>query len=368
MRFECTTSDLNAALSTVTRALSARSTTPILEGILLETRPEGLRLTCTDLALGIETHIEATIEADGRVVLPGKLFAEIVRKLPEDHVVVDVNDNEVAAIRCGGSRTTLSGLPADEYPELPEVTGDAALTMPQGVLRSMIQTTCYAIATDETRPILTGCLLEAEQGELRIVAMDGFRLAMRKYRMTTPDAPIAAVVPGKVLSELGKILTGDEEMAAIRLNASHLVADIGETRVVTRLLEGEYIRYRQVLPSEWQTRIEVGCKALEDAIDRASLMARVGKNNMVRFHIENESLLITANAELGDVREELPIVCEGRELDIAFNVRYVVDMLKNLDDEKVSMRFQSNVSPCVICPLEGDDFLYLVLPVRLYTA
>ncbi|MEG0766741.1 MAG: DNA polymerase III subunit beta, partial [Clostridia bacterium] len=323
MRFACTVSDLNAGLATVTRALATRSASPILEGVLLETCPEGLRLLCTDLALGIETHVDAQVEEDGRVVLPGKLLTEIIRKLPAERVSVSINATHTASIRCAGSRTTIAGLSANEYPELPEVEGEPALSLPQNQWKKMIQTTCFAIATDETRPILTGCLLETEKDELHMVALDGFRLAMQKYATKTPETPITAVVPGKMLTELGKILTDTTEPVELRLSASHLVADIGPTRVVTRLLEGEFIRYHQILPADYQTQIQVSCKALETAIDRASLIAREGKNNLVRFHIEEQSLLITSNAELGDVREELPIQSEGRDLDIAFNVRYI---------------------------------------------
>jgi len=368
MHFQCSVEHLNAALNIVTRALAARSASPILEGVLMSSTPEGLRLTCTDLALGIETYVDAVIQEEGSVILPGKILSEIIRKLPEGTLEMKINGQNVASIRCEGSRTTLSGLSADEYPALPEVGDSTAISLPKKVLRDMISRTSFAIATDEARPILMGCLLETEGNELSIVALDGFRLALRKKTFDTELPKLTAVVPGKVLNEIAKIVEDTEEEVTLRLGASHLAADMGKTRIVARLLEGEFIRYRQILPSSWQTKICVSRSALEKAMDRASLMAREGKNNLVRMHVEDGMLIITSNAELGDVREEISIENEGRDLDIAFNVRYISDTLRAIEDENIVIRFNSNVSPCVICPLSGDHYLYLALPVRVFTA
>jgi len=368
MRFTCSVSDIGGALSVVTRAIAARSTIQILEGVLLTTCPEGLRLTCTDLALGIETHIPAEVEKEGSTVLPGKLLAEIVRKLPDERMEISVNAQNVASIRCAGSRTTLSGLPAEEYPSLPEVGEAKTVSLPESVLKEMIQRTTFAIATDETRPILTGCLIESDGRELSIVALDGFRLALRKQVFESGIPELSAVVPGKVLNEVAKIVSDGDAFVTLSLGGTHLLADMGQTRVVARLLEGEFIRYKQILPTEWQTRVAVSRRELEAAMDRASLMAREGKNNLVKLHMEEGTLLITSNAELGDVREEIPVQFEGRVLDIAFNVRYISDTLRAIEDENIVLRFNSNVSPCLICPTFGDKFTYLALPVRVFTA
>ncbi len=365
MRFQCQVSQLISGLSVVNRALATRSTLQILEGVLLETCSNGLRLTCTDLALGIETLVEAEIAEEGRVVLPGRLFSEIVRKLPGGTVELSINENNSATIKCQKSRTTLAGMSAIEFPELPQVEEGNLITMPQSVLRNLIQKTCFAIATDETRPLLTGCLMEIEAEEIRLVALDGFRLALRKHVHGQSIEPMQAVIPGKVLSELAKVLPDGETEVSLNIGHTHLSADMGVTRVVTRLLEGEYTRYRRILPTEWQTRIKVRREELENAIDRAALIAREGKNNLVRFHIADQQLTLTSNAELGDALEQIEIMVEGKDLDIAFNVRYVSDVLKVLDEDEICLRFNSNVSPCEICPPEGDEYTYLVLPVRV---
>jgi len=368
MRFTCLVSDLVAALNVVTRAIAARSTVQIMEGVLMVSCPEGIRLTCTDLALGIETHVDAQIAKEGSVVLPGKLLAEIVRKLPEGQMEISVSEENVASIKCAGSRTTLTGLLADEFPALPEVGESKTIFMPQSVLREMIQRTTFAIATDETRPILTGCLMEAEGEEMSIVALDGFRLALRKENFGRELPTLTAVVPGKALNEIARVLSDTDAMVTLSWGVSHLMADIEQTRIVARLLEGEFIRYKQILPSEWQTRIAISKNDMEAALDRASLMAREGKNNLVKLHIEEGTLLITSNAELGDVREEIVIEFQGRELDIAFNVRYIADTLRAIEDENIVLKFNSNVSPCVLCPTFGDKFTYLALPVRVFSA
>jgi DNA polymerase-3 subunit beta len=365
MRFQCQAANLMTGLSIVNRALATRSTLQILEGVLLETCPEGLRLTCTDLALGIETLVEAEIAEEGRVVLPGRLFSEIVRKLPGGMMEVTINETFAAVIRCQKSRTTLAGLSAMEFPELPQVEDGNLLTLSCGALRGLIQRTCFAIATDETRPLLTGCLLEIEANEIRLIALDGFRLALRKLLHAQSMQATQAVIPGKVLAELAKVLPDDDTDVSLNIGRTHLSADMGATRVVTRLLEGEYTRYRRILPTEWQTRVKIRREDLETAIERAGLIAREGKNNLVRFHIADSQLTLTSNAELGDVNEQIDLYMEGKDLEIAFNVRYVSDVLKVLEDEEICLRFNSNLSPCEICPVEGDAYLYLVLPVRV---
>ncbi len=368
MRFTCSVQDMVSALNIVTRAIAARSTIQVMEGVLFTSCAEGLRLTCTDLALGIETHIDAEFSEEGSAVLPGKLLAEFVRKLPEGSMEIRVDEQNVASLRCAGSRTTLSGLAAEEFPALPEVGEAKTIEVTRSALRDMIQRTTFAIATDETRPILTGCLIETKETELSMIAVDGFRLALRKETFPSELPPLSVVVPGKVLNEIARILDDTEEPVSLQWGKTHLLADMGKTRVVARLLEGEFIRYQQILPSEWQTRIVVVKKELEAAIDRASLMAREGKNNLVKLHIEENRLLITSNAERGEVNEEIQVQFEGRELDIAFNVRYLIDTLRAIEDENIALRFNSNVSPCVLCPTFGEQYLYLALPVRVFSA
>lgn len=365
MRFSCDTNELNASLAIVSRALAARSPKPILEGILMESCDDGLRLVCTDLALGIETTLPAAFIEEGRAVLPGKLLCEIVRKLPGGQCEIHISDRMQATIRCASIRTTIGGFDPVEYPELPQVTGEK-FSIGQGKLRDMIGRTLFAIAVDESRPILTGCLMEIGPQEIRVVALDGFRLALRREEISGPQKEISAVVGGRVLGDIAKILSDTEEPVTLCFSRSHMQMDIGRTHVVARLLEGEFIRYRQILPQEWQTLATVSRAELGSAIDRASLIAREGKNNLVCFKIDGETLEVTSNSETGDMEERISITTQGKDLTIAFNVRYITDVLKALNDDEIVMRFNSNVSPCVLCPTQGESYLYLVLPVRVF--
>ena len=365
MRFTCASADLMNGLSIATRALSARSPLPIFEGVLLESCDQGLKLTCSDSSLSIVTRVSATIEEEGKVVLPGRLFSEVVRKMPTGEVDGRVSQNFSAVFRCMGSRTTIAGQSAENFPERPEINAECTVELSQPVLKDMIRQTSFAISSDESRMILTGSLLEIENGEARLVALDGFRLAIRLQEIASSPR-MNAVIPGKVLSEVAKILSDDEnELVSLTVGGNQLLAGLGETEVYAQLIEGEYIKYRQIMPRDWKTRVKVNRGEMAQCIDRASLMAREGKSNLVKLSIHEGRMVITSNSEMGDVYEELSVGQEGEGLDIAFNVKYMSDVVRAVDDDELYLCFNSSVSPCVINPTQGNAFTYLVLPVRV---
>ena len=369
MRFNLNTSELVSALSVTTHALSPRSTMPILEGVLLETTEEGLRVTCSDGAMTISSEVPATIEEDGRIVMPGRLFVDVVRKLPAAEIVFSAGQNMIATIKCAGSRTTIAGKPADLFPALPEIDAQNRVELPQPLLRDMIQQTSFAVSTDESRKILTGCLLEIAEGEVRMVALDGFRLAVRMAPISPEINRLSAVIPSRLLQELSKIVSGGEEdMVAMTFGASQLLAEMGPTRVYATLLEGEYIKYRQIIPTAWKTSVRILDRSqLMLCVERASLMAKESKTNLITLTISDSLMTITSNSEMGDVYEEIQVETEGEELKIAFNVKYVTDIIRAIEDDSFVMRFNASISPCVIVPDEGSDYTYMVLPVRLNT-
>ncbi len=370
MRFICGTAELLEGLNNVTRALAVRPAKPVLEGVFLETSEDGLFLTCTDGNLTVRSQVNAQISQEGQVILPGRLFTELVRKLPGGEVDITVNEKMVASIRCMSSRATLSGMSPVDFPPVKPIEDGNILSLPQKNLKEMISKVLFAIATDESRQILTGCLLEVTSDEARLIGLDGFRLALQRihgnFLLPQGKEVMEAIIPGRVLGELGKILTDEEKPAVFTIDRTHLKVSFGKTELTTVLLAGEYINYKQILPGDWQTRVQTNREALANAIERASLMAREGKNNLIRMHIDGTTMVITSNAELGDVLEEQDILLDGKSLDIAFNARYISDVIKNISDEEISLRFNSNVSPCVICPPEGDRYIYLVLPVRVF--
>ena len=367
MRFILNSNELVSALSVTTHALSPRTTMPILEGVLLEASEEGLRVTCSDGAMTISSIVPATIEEEGRIVMPGRLFVDVVRKLPDAELLFSATQNMIATIKCGGSRTTIAGKPADLFPSLPEISGENKVELPQPLLRDMIQETSFAVSSDESRKILTGCLLEIAEGEVRMVATDGFRLAVHIAPVAPDAADLSVVIPSKLLQELSKIVSGGEEdMVTMTFANSQLMAEIGSTTVYATLLEGEYIKYRQIIPSVWKTAVRIldrGQLAL--CVERASLMAKESKTNLVTLTIADSLMTITSNSEMGDVYEEIQVETEGEDLKIAFNVKYVTDVIRAIEDDEFVMHFNSGVSPCVIVPVEGNAYTYMVLPVRL---
>lgn len=362
--------DLLDGLNTVTRALSARPAKQILEGVLVDASNDGITLTCSDGSLSIECLLTGDVKEPGRVVLPGKLFAELVRKLPGGTVTIKVNENHSASIRCMNSKSNLAGMNPMEYPEMAEVSAGSMVKIPQNKLREMISRVVFAIATDESRQILTGCLLEVTRDEARMVALDGFRMAMQKvfqpFELPADQECLKAVIPGRVLNELSKILLEEEDFCTLLIDKTRMQATFGNTRLSTVLLAGEYIDYRKILPPSFKTQAKADRVQVQNAIDRASLMAREGKNNLIRMSFSQGSLCITSNAELGDVLEEMDASLQGDPIDIAFNAKYITDVIRNISDDELCMKFNSNVSPCVVSPQAGDQFLYLILPVRVF--
>jgi len=370
MKFECSAQELMIGLVNATRALGARPAMQILEGVFIKTGEEEVFLTCTDGAVSIRTKVKATIQEEGSVVLPGKLFTEIVRKLPEGAVTIQMNDKMIVTIRCCQSRSSITGMSAAEFPKMKDILSTEGLHLPQKRLKEMISKVIFAIPVQESRQALTGCLMEVTKDELRLVGLDGFRLALQRthgdFILPNGKESLSAIIPGHVMGEMSRIMTEEDNYITFHMDATHLMAIMGNTTLVTTLLAGEYINYRQILPAAWITRVTVKRKELQDSVERASLMAREGKNNLIRMNAANNMLKITSMSDLGDVLEELEITLEGDDIDIAFNARYISDVIKNVEDENCTLCMNTSVSPCVISPVDGDNYLYLVLPVRMH--
>lgn len=366
MKFNIERNELLSGISVVQKALSARTTNPLLEGIYLEASQSSLRLMCSDGTLQIDTLLPCAALEDGKVVLPGRLFCDIVRKLPEGTLdfSCDVSNLSVA-LRCGRSKMQLQGLSADEYPEMPSIQAPKEIVIKQGTLKEMIRQTSFATAQDEARPILTGVLVSAHEGILTLVALDGYRMAVRKESCNHID-DVNAVVHVASLNEISKAISDDDSDVTLSFSHSNARVDMGHTRINTALLNGEYMKYEQIMPSEHKTCIHVNRRELFESIERASLMARESKNNLVKMTISEDSMTVEANSEMGRVHDELTIAMTGNEIDIAFNARYMTDMLSKLTDETVMMRFNTSITPCIITPEQGNEYYYLVLPVRIF--
>ena len=363
MWFSCEKSILQDAIDTVQKAASSKTTYPILEGILIDASEQNVTFTATDLDIGIETYIFADVKKSGSIVLNSKLFGEIIRKLPNDIVTVKLDDNEVT-ITCLKSEFTLIGNNSKDFPLLPSINENAMYEVSQDLLKNMIRQTIFAISQDETRPILTGILFEVKNQKLSLVALDGYRLALTSWNIGIMN-DISAVIPGKTLNEISKILDVTEDKVKITFTPNHILFNLGQTKIISKLLNGEFINYRQIIPDEYKLRVKVNVNDLMDSIERAALLSREGKTNLVKFEIMDELMVITSNSQMGKVYEEVKISLEGEGIKIAFNSKYFLDVLKIIDSEEIYMEFTSNVSPCIIRKTDADDYIYLILPVRL---
>ncbi len=370
MKFACEKGLLESMLSVATRAIAAKSTMEILDCALLELEEGTLTVSCYNEMLGIRCTLPVEEMSAGSAAVPGKLLLDIIKKLPGGEMTCTVAPTNLVTLLGSGTRMTLQGRSADQFPALPLDTQSAPIKIAPAALRDLIRRTSFCIAVDESRPVLTGAFLQVEANTARMVAMDSFRLALSEQTLGAAYETCSAIVPGRALSEIGHVIGDDrEESAQLYLEDRRLVVGIGETKIMARLQEGEYIKYSQILPSSYATRVVVERSAFADAVDRASLYAREGRNNLMRLSIVEDSLAVTANSEMGDVYEKLPVLKEGKDLEIAFNVRYVSDLLKALESEKIILQFNANVSPCVVEPLDEETkSLFLILPVRLFGA
>jgi len=364
MKVICSKENLMDGINIVQKAVSAKTTLPILEGILLEAEDQ-FKLTGNDLEIGIECYVEADIRKKGSTVLNARMLSDIVRRLPEAEVLIEVKDDNLVIIECENSHFEIKGLSASGYPALPSIERVNAFSISQKLVRDMIRQTIFAVSIDENRPILTGSLIECRDGELTFVSIDGFRLALRRSRAENDKSNLKVVVPGKTLNEISKILQPvDDEMTIYSTN-NQILFDIGKCKVVSRLLEGEYLNYRGIIPAEYETKVRVNTKEMLSSIERASLVITSEERRYpVRFNIGNDKIVITSNTDIGAAREELNVDMSGSDLDIGFNPRYFIDALKVIEDETVDVYFTTSVGPCTIKPVEGDSFAYMILPVR----
>lgn len=364
MIFLCEKQKLQDAILTVQKALTGKTTMPILEGIYISATKEKVTLIGSDMDVSIETIIDADVLQEGKVVIDSKIFGEIIRKLPNSDIKIEITENDTVQITCEKSVFNVVYMNADEYPALPSVDTNTEISFPQNILKDMIKGTSFSIALDETRPILQGILFEIKENNLNLVALDGYRLAI-KSEYVDSDLEKDIVIPGKTLNEVSKILEDSEELVNITFSENHILFNLGETKIVSRLLEGKFVNYVSLLPQEHKILITVDKQQLQNGIERASLMAKEGNSNLIKFDIQEENLIITSNSQLGKVREEVQIDLQGDQIEIAFNSKYLLDVLKNIEDEKINLELTSSVSPCIIKPNDKNNYKYLVLPVRI---
>ncbi|MGG7098427.1 DNA polymerase III subunit beta [Clostridium sardiniense] len=364
MIFICEKQKLQEGISIVQKAITGKSTMSVLEGIYINANKDGLTLIGSDMDVSIETKVNADVINEGSIVIDAKIFGEIIRKLPNSEIKIETMDNDTVQITCEKSVFNVVYMNADEFPELPKLNENMKVEVPQNILKNMIKCTSFAIAQDETRPILQGILFEVKDRTLNLVALDGYRLAIKSEYLDS-DFDIEIVIPGKTLNEVSKILEDVNDLVQITFTNNHILFNLNKTRIISRLLEGKFVNYKSLLPEEHKLLVTIKKQDLQNGIERASLMAKDGNNNLIKLEFQDEALVITSNSQLGKVREEVGINLQGDKIQIAFNSRYLIDVLKNFEEEEVVMEMTSSVSPCIIKAKEADNYKYLVLPVRL---
>lgn len=364
MKFACTQLSLIKALSIVDKAVSTRTTIPVLKGILLNIKDNRLYLTASDLDLSIETSIEVQANSEGSIVVNAKLFEDIIRKLPSAIVKLEEKAGKLL-ISCLGSEFSIVTLPADEFPSIGMVNELNKVVLEKETFKSLIKKTSFAASVDEKKGTLTGCLVAFNKNNLELAALDGFRMAIASAPVNGINKKV--IIPARILNEVSKILSeSDSPEVSLILDEKKVEIFNEETRIIIRLLEGEFIKYKDIIPSEYKTRVIVSVNEMQSAIERASLLAKEGKNNLIKLEINDGNIEITSRSEEGNVKENISAEVEGESLTIGFNSKYLNDVLKAItEDEEVAIEMGSAVSACIIKPVQGDNYLYLVLPVRI---
>ena len=363
MKIQCQKSQLVEAVSNVQRAVSSKSTLAALEGILLKTTTNGdLKLCGYDLELGITTVIEAQVDEPGEVVLSARLFGDIVRRLPDETVTILVDEKMITQITCGPSEFSIVGIPSSEYPELPSVEGASSIDLTSPILKSMIRQTLFAVADTDAKPVHTGTLFNIENGIIRLVSVDGYRLAIIEKPVKAAK-DINFIIPAKTLAEAIKLFTDDDEVVHIAANRRFVVFSSRTYTVISRLIEGDFLDYKRVIPEGYHTRVTVDVRDFSNSIERASLIITERLKNPLRITFDG-NITVRCQTTLGKVVDELDAEIEGEPVEIGFNNRYLLDALRYSRCDKLVFEVSGPLSPVKVLPKDGGDFLFLVLPVR----
>ncbi len=365
MKISCNGNDLSLAVGQVFKAVSSKTTMPILEGILLKAERGALTLTATDLELSIEKSIAADVKIEGETVVPGRFFAEFVKKLTHEQIELSLIDSRLK-IRYGDSEGVLQCYNSAEFPPVKELIGAQKFTLQRSELKDLINKISFAVSPDDSRPILKGVLFEVSDKTLTGVALDGYRLAKCVKELISTTAMMTATVPGRCLNELARLLDDSPEPVEILIQKNYLMVNLDHIKVTSRLLDGDFFNYRQIIPQNFESLVTIPREIFEDGLERAILLAKSEKNNLVKFDIKDNLLKLESNSEIGNIVEKIPVAISGVDITIAFNARYFTEIMRYVTCDHIVIKFINSFSPCVVAPASGsDDFMYLILPVRM---
>lgn len=365
MKFVCGTAELSEACLNVQRAVSTKTSIPAVEGILIKAVSGRLMLTGYDLELGINTSIKATVEEEGSIIINARILCDILRKLPGNSVRFEADARQLASIVSGNAKYSLIGMSAEEYPELPSVSGGYPIVINQGVIKDMVRQTIFAVAVNDSKVVHTGVKFDIQGNVLKLIAIDGFRLAVRKENIDYSGEDISFIVPAKTLSEIMKLMNDDDGSISLGVGKRHIVFEIDSYSVVSRLLEGEFLNYESAIPQKCTTNVRVNTRDMIDSIDRASLIISEKYKSPIKCIFSDNVIKLSSVTSLGTASDSVSAQIEGDDVEIGFNNKYLTDALRVADTDEVKLKLNGPVSPIIILPPEGDSFLFLVLPVRI---
>ena len=364
MKIICSKTDLSKSINISLKAVPNKTTMPILECILVDASANQIKFVSNDMELGIETIVEGTIEERGIIALDAKIFSEIIRKLPDSQVTIKTDDSQNVTITCEKAKFNIPGKPGEDFTYLPVIEKDESLTISQFTLKEMIRQTIFSIAVNENNKMMTGELFEIKNGILKIVSLDGHRISIRNVQLKKQYQDKKVIVPGKTLSEISKILSGEvDDQVSIFFGQNHILFEFDKTMVVSRLIEGEYFKIDQMLSSDHETMVSINRKEFLDCIDRASLFIRESDKRPIIIQITEGSMELKINSAMGSMDEQIDIEKEGKDILIGFNPKFLMDALKVIDDEVIHIYLVNPKAPCFIRD-EERQYTYLILPVN----
>jgi len=369
MKFICERETILKGINSVINGVSSKTTLPILEGILIQTNDNEIKLTSYDLEIGIEYILEANVIEQGSTVVNAIMFSEIIRKLPNSEIQIKMNEKNLLEIECEGSLYKLATMNPEEFPELPRINIANSVKLDQTTLKNMIRKTIFAVSTEENRPIFTGSLFEVENNKLNIVAVDGYRLAVKSKEVDETNN-FSCVIPGKTLNEVNKIINDSFDMITVGIERNQALFEMENCKIVTRLLDGTFLKYSNTIPQNWETRIKVNKNMLQNCFERILLISSSSiekeKKYPVKINVEVGKITISCSNQTGDAKEEIIAETEGKDLEIGFNPKFFLDSLKAIDDEEVYIEFGTNRSPCILKSVEENgDYIYMILPIKM---
>lgn len=368
MKIICKKSDLVKGVSIVSKAVPSKTTMPILECILIDATTDVVKLTANDMELGIETTIEGEIIDRGIIALNARIFSEIVRKLPDNEVVIATDEKNQTNITCEKAEFNIAAQSGEDFSYLPTIEKEDYITISEFTLKEMIRQTIFSIADNDTNKMMTGELFEIEDNMLKVVSLDGHRISIRKMELKQSYPSKKVIVPGKTLQEISKIINGDSDADVdISFTRNHIVFEFDKTIVVSRLIEGEYFKIDQMLSSDYETKVKINKKELLNCIDRATLLIKEGDKKPIIINMVDGSMELKIKSQIGSMNEDIEIHKEGKDLMIGFNPKFLIDALRVIDDEEVDLYFMNAKAPCFIKD-ENQSYIYLILPVNFNAA